>query len=179
MEKGRLQCQAKSTSVKAMRLVLSTVSSQTQLETPAHLTRLLDSPAHQVKDKLHQRCGLLFYNQVAFSFMAYSIIVCKAFDVRLVGGSSRCNGLFEMHHQGKWRKVSDYYWNQDPASVVCRQLNCGSLVSTQVKMTATLSRTWLIRSSCKPSDSLLGECILAWDDESIARLEVICSDDKQ
>ena len=43
-----LQCGPKSSSVKAVSLFSWTVEPQTQLETPAHLTRLLDSPA-QVK----------------------------------------------------------------------------------------------------------------------------------
>ena len=54
MEKWRLQCGPKSSSVKATSLFSWTVEPQTQLETPAHLTRLLDSPA-QVKHETECR----------------------------------------------------------------------------------------------------------------------------
>ena len=52
MEKWRLQCGPKSSSVEAMSLLSWTVEDQTQLEEPAHLVKLLDSPAHQVEEEL-------------------------------------------------------------------------------------------------------------------------------
>ena len=51
MEKWRLQCGPKSSSVEAMSLLSWTVEDQAQLETPAHLEKLLDSPA-QVEEEL-------------------------------------------------------------------------------------------------------------------------------
>ncbi|XP_013770200.1 scavenger receptor cysteine-rich type 1 protein M130-like [Pundamilia nyererei] len=47
----RLQCGAKSCSVEAMSLLSWTVEAQAQLETAAHLAKLLDSPA-QVEEEL-------------------------------------------------------------------------------------------------------------------------------
>lgn len=51
MEKWRLRCGPKSSSVEAMSLLSWTVEAQAQLETPAHLEKLLDSPA-QVEEEL-------------------------------------------------------------------------------------------------------------------------------
>ena len=47
MEKWRLQCGPESSSVEAMSLLSWTVEHQTQLEAPAHLAKLLDSPAQK------------------------------------------------------------------------------------------------------------------------------------
>uniref|UniRef100_A0A8P4GF13 SRCR domain-containing protein n=1 Tax=Dicentrarchus labrax TaxID=13489 RepID=A0A8P4GF13_DICLA len=51
MEKWRLQCGPKSSSVEAMSLLSWTVEAQAQLETPAHLEKLFYSPA-QVEEEL-------------------------------------------------------------------------------------------------------------------------------
>uniref|UniRef100_A0A3Q3WU44 SRCR domain-containing protein n=1 Tax=Mola mola TaxID=94237 RepID=A0A3Q3WU44_MOLML len=54
-------------------------------------------------------------------------------DVRLVGGASPCAGSLEQKHQGDWKPVYDEYkeWTSTSAAAVCRQLNCGLLVSLQ------------------------------------------------
>ena len=51
MEKWRLQCGPESSSVEAMSLLSWTVEPQAQIGTPAHLAKLLDSPA-QVGEEL-------------------------------------------------------------------------------------------------------------------------------
>ncbi|TDG98467.1 hypothetical protein EPR50_G00200570 [Perca flavescens] len=48
MEKWRLQCGPKSSNVEAMSLLSWTVEAQAQIETPAHLEKLLDSPAQSL-----------------------------------------------------------------------------------------------------------------------------------
>ncbi|KAM8769198.1 scavenger receptor cysteine-rich type 1 protein M130-like [Acanthopagrus schlegelii] len=52
-------------------------------------------------------------------------------DVRLVGGAGRCAGNLEVNQQGVWKPVNDTYyeWNLTSAAAVCRQLDCGSVVS--------------------------------------------------
>lgn len=52
-------------------------------------------------------------------------------DVRLVGGAGRCAGSLEVNQQGVWKPVNDEYyeWNLTSAAVVCRQLDCGSVLS--------------------------------------------------
>ena len=94
----------------------------------------------------------------------------------LVGGTSHCTGLLEMKHQGEWRPVDGWSdWNLPSSSVVCRQLDCGSAVSTERSSGATHKPVWRITSACVGSESSLRECGRKMSATSLYILEVICS----
>ena len=100
-------------------------------------------------------------------------------DVRLVGGTSHCNGILEMKHKAEWRPVDVPFWIQMSSAIVCRQLNCGSLVTTEKKFGPKNPRVLMIRPYCSGSESSLTDCAIKWTEHSSDRVEVICSGKKQ
>ena len=103
-------------------------------------------------------------------------------EVRLVGGTNRCNGVLELLHNGEWRSEGGYEWNlKSESEVVCKQLNCGSAVHTEKSSVATDRdlRSWRFTSSCVGSESSLRECGTLEDIGSSDRRKVTCSGNKQ
>uniref|UniRef100_A0A8C3VXF4 Scavenger receptor cysteine-rich type 1 protein M130 n=1 Tax=Catagonus wagneri TaxID=51154 RepID=A0A8C3VXF4_9CETA len=50
-------------------------------------------------------------------------------EMRLMNGGNRCSGRIEVKFQGRWGTVCDDHFSINHASVVCKQLECGSAVS--------------------------------------------------
>uniref|UniRef100_UPI003AAFE7B2 scavenger receptor cysteine-rich type 1 protein M130-like n=1 Tax=Centroberyx gerrardi TaxID=166262 RepID=UPI003AAFE7B2 len=99
-------------------------------------------------------------------------------DVRLVGGASRCAGGLEVKQHGDWKPVDDLfsYWSLKSAAVVCRQLDCGSAVSTDRREDSSERSVWRIRSPCLQSGSTLMKCVSTGSDSSSSSLQITCSD---
>ena len=90
-----------------------------------------------------------------------SCLCTESDDVRLVGGASHCAGRLEMKHQGEWRPVDGWSdWNLTSTSVVCRQLDCGSAVSTERSVWFTNTSVWRITPYCAGSESSLSDCVI-------------------
>ncbi|XP_064872459.1 deleted in malignant brain tumors 1 protein-like [Oncorhynchus nerka] len=90
-------------------------------------------------------------------------------DVRLVGGGSRCAGGVERYDQGEWRIVGSFSNVMSIAEVVCRQMGCGSTVSS---LPGNTTRGFGV--SCYGSESSLREC--SRSHRLLPGLTVICSD---
>ena len=99
---------------------------------------------------------------------------CLCTEVRLKGGTSHCTGILEMKHEGQWRRVDDSHWNLKSAAVVCRELDCGSAASTEMKG-STDRPEWTITSSCVGSESSLKACVTIRSRYAASRLQVECS----
>uniref|UniRef100_A0A3B4XJ18 SRCR domain-containing protein n=1 Tax=Seriola lalandi dorsalis TaxID=1841481 RepID=A0A3B4XJ18_SERLL len=92
--------------------------------------------------------------------------------VRLVGEASRCAGTLEVK-LWKWRPVDDYYWTLKAAAVACRDLDCGSAVSTRREQSSKRS-VWRINTDCVHSGFTLRECSSP-SDSSVFTLKLTCS----
>ena len=96
--------------------------------------------------------------------------------MRLEGGDGRCAGRLEMKHQGEWRGViSGSTWGLRAAAVVCRQLDCGSAVSTGGISGDGERTAWRFLSRCVGSESALRECGTVSVYNASYTLEVNCS----
>ena len=106
---------------------------------------------------------MIFYKQHYCCYIAaiFACLCTEPDDVRLVGGSSNCSGVLEINHQGEWRSVDGgFHWNLKSSSVVCRQLNCGSAVSTERSSAFTQQPVWRITPYCVGSETSLSDCVI-------------------
>ena len=66
----------------------------------------------------------------------------------------------EVKHQGEWGTVNDLNWSLEEASVVCRQLGCGTAVDAPkgAKFGPGIGPTWFDYIYCKGPESAITEC---------------------
>ncbi|XP_028429572.1 scavenger receptor cysteine-rich type 1 protein M160 isoform X2 [Perca flavescens] len=95
-------------------------------------------------------------------------------EMRLLGGSSRCSGVLQVKRQGEWAEVDDREWDLKLADVVCRHLDCGSVVRASSKRDSNPSSR--ITPSCLESGSRLKKCLTKRSWIISTSLEIICSD---
>ncbi|XP_029437962.1 deleted in malignant brain tumors 1 protein-like [Rhinatrema bivittatum] len=89
------------------------------------------------------QCGSWVSQQFACSHSHDVGVTCSGTDigiadVRLVDGSSRCNGKLEVYSNSTWERAhSDLYdqelWKLPDAAVVCKQLGCGPVLEVSLK----------------------------------------------
>uniref|UniRef100_K7FRW9 Soluble scavenger receptor cysteine-rich domain-containing protein SSC5D n=1 Tax=Pelodiscus sinensis TaxID=13735 RepID=K7FRW9_PELSI len=111
-------------------------------------------------------------------------VVCSEADqLRLVNGSSRCTGRVEVLHNQHWGTVCDDSWDLTDATVVCRQLGCGTALSAPLR--AHFGRgsdpIWLDDLRCTGTEAALSDCrARPWGDNNCNHGEdagVVCSGD--
>ncbi|XP_078265905.1 scavenger receptor cysteine-rich type 1 protein M130-like [Rhinoraja longicauda] len=58
-------------------------------------------------------------------------VICSVeyWQLRLADGVGVCDGRVEVYYGGVWGRVTDSQWDLRDADVVCRQLNCGSVIN--------------------------------------------------
>ncbi|KAF1388465.1 hypothetical protein PFLUV_G00090490 [Perca fluviatilis] len=75
-------------------------------------------------EKLH----FVFYLSIGLLSVPL-LIECD--KIRLVGGPSNCSGRLEVYHNDSWGTVCDDHWSIANADVVCRELNCGTVLDAK------------------------------------------------
>ncbi|XP_071836532.1 scavenger receptor cysteine-rich domain-containing protein DMBT1-like isoform X1 [Apostichopus japonicus] len=80
--------------------------------------------------------------------------------VRLVGGFSLQEGRVEVYHDGQWGTICDDAWDDNDASVICRQLGYGSIGFgwQSAKFGQGSDPIWLDNVACSGSEQHIAEC---------------------
>ncbi|XP_051632294.1 deleted in malignant brain tumors 1 protein-like isoform X1 [Manacus candei] len=81
-------------------------------------------------------------------------------QVRLVGGPGECAGRVEVLHAGAWGTVCDDTWDFAAATVVCRSLGCGQVISAppRARFGEGHGPIWLDGLTCQGHEGHLDEC---------------------
>ncbi|XP_039365572.1 deleted in malignant brain tumors 1 protein-like [Mauremys reevesii] len=108
--------------------------------------------------------------------------ISEVTQLRLVNGSSRCAGRVEVFHKKKWGTVCNDSWDLLDAGVVCRQLGCGTALSTPTgaHFGRGSDHIWLGNVNCTGTEAALSQCrARPWGDSNCTHEEdasVVCSD---
>ncbi|XP_042371670.1 scavenger receptor cysteine-rich type 1 protein M130-like, partial [Plectropomus leopardus] len=139
-------------------------------------TEIINESSHKSTWKIIPDCIQAGFNarECVRSSSSSSIVELTCSEpVRLVGGSGRCSGALEVR-RGHWRPVDGSDWTLKEAAVVCRDLDCGSAVSTAVRNESVCKSAWKIRPDCIQAGYTPRKCATSGSSSSI--LEITCSE---
>ncbi|XP_039623877.1 scavenger receptor cysteine-rich type 1 protein M130-like [Polypterus senegalus] len=128
------------------------------------------------------KCPALDYGQEECTHKNDAGVICSVqnFGVRLYGGPSRCEGWVEIYYNRTWVKVAAQSWSDRDASVVCRQLQCGSRTQTpNSSQYIKRNRTLCLKGfECLGNEKHLGNCSHPQENECRESIDaaVACTD---
>ncbi|KAL7882623.1 hypothetical protein SRHO_G00002810 [Serrasalmus rhombeus] len=111
-------------------------------------------------------CPISSWSRTACSHKQDAGVICSGSSlavhegqVRLSGGME-CEGEVEVYFRQGWRRVLLDSWSESEASVVCRQLGCGSVFSFSRSSTSSPehSHVCVMGFNCFGSEAHLGNC---------------------
>ncbi|XP_069462799.1 deleted in malignant brain tumors 1 protein-like [Ambystoma mexicanum] len=101
----------------------------------------------------------------------------------LLNGPGRCAGRVEIFYQGRWGPVCDDNWDSRRGQVVCRQLDCGAVLSAPANAAFGIGsgEFWLDDVTCNGTERQLSECrAMPWGQHNCNPREAasaVCSGD--
>ncbi|KAI4889289.1 hypothetical protein NFI96_007209, partial [Prochilodus magdalenae] len=128
------------------------------------------------------QCPISSWSRAACSHKQAAGVICSgsslAFHERRVRLSGECEGEVEVYFMQDWRIVLLDSWSGSVASVVCRQLGCGSVFSFFSSSPSSPEHHMCVRGfNCTGSEAHLGNCSSAQavNCSSREQLYIICT----
>lgn len=96
--------------------------------------------------------------------------------VKVVNGSSRCNGRVEMYRDGQWKRVCNNEWSKNEESVVCQEINCGiaATESSGVHF-GEVAVTGGVKATCTGNETSISACSTEEIRDSCVDATVVCT----
>ncbi|XP_049333044.1 deleted in malignant brain tumors 1 protein-like isoform X3 [Astyanax mexicanus] len=130
------------------------------------------------------KCPISSWSRTACSHKQYAGVICSGSSlasheggVRLSGGME-CEGEVEVFFRQDWRRVLLDSWSESEASVVCRQLGCGSVLNTSSSSSSSPEHSLCVTGfNCSGSEAHLRNCSSsqAVNCSSTVQLYITCS----
>ncbi|KAI4900607.1 hypothetical protein NFI96_032246, partial [Prochilodus magdalenae] len=129
------------------------------------------------------QCPISSWSRTACSHQQDAGVICSGSSLTLHEGrvrlSEECEGKVEVYFRQDWRRVLLDSWSESVASVVCRQLGCGSVLnfSSSSPSSPEHSHMCVTEFNCTGSEAYLGICSSAQvvNCSSSEQLSVTCS----
>ncbi|KAI4895935.1 hypothetical protein NFI96_026349 [Prochilodus magdalenae] len=112
------------------------------------------------------QCPISSWSRTACSHQQDAGVICSGSSLALhegrvrFSGGMECEGEVEVYFRQDWRRVLLDSWSESVASVVCRQLDCGSVFSFSRSSPSSPehSHTCVMGFNCSGSEAHLGNC---------------------
>ncbi|KAI4872547.1 hypothetical protein NFI96_003104 [Prochilodus magdalenae] len=130
-------------------------------------------------------CPISSWSRTACSHHQDAGVICSGSSLALhegrvrLSGGMECKGEVEVYFRQDWRRVLLDSWSESVASVVCRQLGCGSVFSFSSSSPSSTEHSHMCVKgfNCSGSEAHLGNCSSAQavNCSSREQLYIICS----
>ncbi|KAI5606978.1 scavenger receptor cysteine-rich type 1 protein M130, partial [Silurus asotus] len=111
------------------------------------------------------QCGISSWSRAACSHKHDAGVICSGSSLAFhegrvwLSGGSECQGEVWIYFRQDWRKVLLDSWSLSEASVLCRQLGCGSVLNYRSSPSTTEHKHMCVTAfSCSGSEAHLGNC---------------------
>ncbi|XP_037394052.1 deleted in malignant brain tumors 1 protein-like [Pygocentrus nattereri] len=109
------------------------------------------------------KCPISSWSRTACSHKQDAGVICSGSSLALhegrvrLSGGMECEGEVEVYFMQDWRRVLLDSWSEPKASVVCRQLGCGSVFNFSSSSSSS-RHMCVVDSNCSGSEAHLGNC---------------------
>nr|XP_055046947.1 scavenger receptor cysteine-rich type 1 protein M130-like [Misgurnus anguillicaudatus] len=83
-------------------------------------------------------------------------VICR--DIKLVGGTSPCDGRLQVLYDDHWGGVCHTGWGLDEAAVVCKELGCGATGEPLSYVGPFVGPIWMSNIACTGNELTVRNC---------------------